>query len=585
MQMRAMVLWVVLGLVGVMSPGLAAEADEHPPIPVTFTLKAPGFVTLVIDDAQGRRVRNLVADTRFEAGTHTLWWDGANDWGDMVEGVDGIYRATGALVAPGTYRVRGLVHGPIDLRYEFTPNSAGTPPWITADRTGNWTADHTPPCETLFLPGDTPQVLVGSAVAEAGDGLIYLNLDGHKAKGVRWISGHWAGAQWLARDRGAAPVLHVLAYAGAGWMDDATKSKGEIRLTALTDTANRDVLKYAVTTDRQKNKDAAQAARLAGLAVYNGVLVAGVGNTNELLVVRAKAPLLNKQGQPTGNMQQETLGTLPLPGVRALAFDRAGRLLALVGTRLLRYTLTLQPLGLSAPETLVGDGLDDPQRFTLDAQDAIYVSDWGKSHQVKLFTPEGRFIRAIGHPGAPAAGPYDPLHMNRPLGLTVDDRNRIWVAENDYLPKRVSVWTPDGALALSLVGPPDYGAGGEIDPQDNTRFYYADWHAGTMEFRLDWAKGTSDVARVLYRPMADDQRLGNANPQTPLYYQGRQYMTNIFNNSPTQLPLHAGLWLLRDGKAALVAAAGNAYYWDLLFDTRFAARWPEGIDLEKGRSN
>ena len=56
---------------------------------------------------------------------------------------------------------------------------------------------------------------------------------------------------------------------------------------------------------------------------------------------------------------------------------------------------------LPVPETLVASGLDDPCGITLDAQGNVYVSDRGTSHQVKVFSPDGKFVRAIGHPGAP----------------------------------------------------------------------------------------------------------------------------------------------------------------------------------------
>ena len=40
----------------------AEESSTHPPIPVHFKLDTPGFITLVIDDANGKRVRNLLSD-------------------------------------------------------------------------------------------------------------------------------------------------------------------------------------------------------------------------------------------------------------------------------------------------------------------------------------------------------------------------------------------------------------------------------------------------------------------------------------------------------------------------------------------
>ena len=55
-----------------------AEA-EPPPIPVRFTLPKPGVVTLVIEDEQHKRVRNLVSETPFPAGDNVAWWDGSDD--------------------------------------------------------------------------------------------------------------------------------------------------------------------------------------------------------------------------------------------------------------------------------------------------------------------------------------------------------------------------------------------------------------------------------------------------------------------------------------------------------------------------
>ena len=55
-----------LASVSVASP--VAGIQQHPPIPVHFTLPEAGYVTFVIDDAKGNRVRNLVSDTRVPCG-------------------------------------------------------------------------------------------------------------------------------------------------------------------------------------------------------------------------------------------------------------------------------------------------------------------------------------------------------------------------------------------------------------------------------------------------------------------------------------------------------------------------------------
>ncbi len=127
--------------------------ESHPPIPIKFTLREAGNVTLVIEDKNGQRVRNLIANTPFPAGQNTAWWDGMDDLGrDTDAARHGLYHVPGTFVAPGEFRVRGLVHSGINLRYEMSVYNAGNPAWETADKTGGWLTNHTPPSAALFIP-------------------------------------------------------------------------------------------------------------------------------------------------------------------------------------------------------------------------------------------------------------------------------------------------------------------------------------------------------------------------------------------------------------------------------------------------
>ena len=130
-----------------------AAPQQRPPIAVKFTLPEPGWATLVVDDAGGKRVRNLLADTFFEKGENTVWWDGSDDLGrDLPAAAHGVYLIPTQLVAPGQYRVRGLWRKQVDLRYEFGVYNAGITPWETADKSGGWLSNHTPPSSVLFVP-------------------------------------------------------------------------------------------------------------------------------------------------------------------------------------------------------------------------------------------------------------------------------------------------------------------------------------------------------------------------------------------------------------------------------------------------
>ena len=551
-----------LALSGALLP--TAKPETHPPIAVRFQLPAAGRVTLVIEDPAGKRVRNLISEVPFPAGENVAWWDGTDDLGrDRDAARHGLYRIPEQPVAPGRYRVRGLFHKGLDLRYEFSIYNAGSPAWETEDKSGGWLTNHTPPQAALFVPGEQPMVFLGSAVSEGGAGLAWVNLDGKKIGGRGWIGGNWTAAPTLARDAGANAVPEVTAYVGSTWTatgKNEDKTHGELRITALTAKGDKTVLKHPFTPpalmDKESAGDEGWISQLGGIAVHDGIVVASLTKMGSLLLIDAR--------------ENKLLGETTVADPRGVVFDAKGRLLVLSGQQLLRFEIT--PPAQLSPPVLLAEDLLDPHGITLDAAGNIFVSDHGAAHQVKVFSPAGEFLRAIGHAGAPKAGRYDPLHMNHPHGLAIDEREQLWVTENDFQPKRVSVWSLDGRLLRAFYGPGRYGGGGSLDPQDKTRFYY-----DGIEFRLDWKAGTSTPVAVFHRPAEDDfssQKRTSA-PETPIHFQGRQYMVNCFNSNPTGGSALVTIWLMRDQVAVPVASLGRAQDWELLRGEAFASRWPE----------
>jgi hypothetical protein len=538
---------------------VAGYGDEapHPPIAVPFDLPEPAFVTLVIEDADGHRVRNLVADQFFPAGHQIAWWDGTDDLGrDPDAAAHGVYHVPGRLVAPGAYRVRGLAHGAIDLRYEFSVYTPGDPPWPTEDHRGGWLADHTPPTSALFVPenGDAhaPLVYLGSPIAEWGAGLAWVDLDGRKQGGRRAVSGIWIGAAFLARDEGPERVAAHDGYA-AGFLD------GKLQVVALENGDGVPIATVALEPAPRAVPDE-MFGPLHGLAARDGVLAISLSPFDQIRFIDARSGA--------------TVGQAAIADPRGLAFAADGHLLVLSGTALLRCDLprqTFQP----RCTTLIGSGLEDPQGIALDSTGHIYVSDWGDSHQVKVFAQDGRLERTIGTKGAPRAGPYDESHMNHPMGLTIDSRGHLWVAEADLQPKRVSVWSADGTLWRAFYGPSRYGGGGAIDGRDKTRFYL-----GGMELRLDWQAGTSRVVAILDRIERPEPRRPFADrwPEQAIHLGGRQYMTNAYNENGTDGAFTAVVWLLRDGLAVPVAALGRLSDLPALQSEDLGSRLPSDVN-------
>jgi hypothetical protein len=555
-----------------------AAQDTRAPIPLKFTLPEDGLVTLVIEDAKGKRVRNLIAETPFPKGENTVYWDGTDDIGrDPDAASHGLYSIPARIVAPGGYTVRGLWHRPIDLRYEMSIYSPGNPPWPTQDHTGGWMTNHTPASAALFLPAarasdGIARMLLGSFVGEGGSAFSWLDLDGNKQGGRVWIGGDWTGAQYLACDNGANRVPGADVYVGSAWKLEAKpgeKARGVIRLTALKAPAFADekpLLNPVYTFDFPPGNPDPYVA-MGGLAVHDGLLVFSQTTLDRLVFVDAKS------GQ--------VLGTSPLPHPRGLAFDGQGRLLVLSGPSLLRFTLRNPPLPLPlpAPETVV-DHLDEPAGLTTDATGNISISLQGKSNQVETFSPDGKLLASYGKPGPSQAGLYDAQHMNNPKGIAVDGNGRLWVAEDCYQPKRISVWAPDGSLWKAFYGPAQYGGGGALDSRDATRFSY-----DGMEFHVDWAKGDATLQRIYDRTETDPLKsiFGYAPPEWALHFNGRRYLTDAFNSSPTNGASIATLYLDRGDTVVPVAALGSANEWDLLKSEAFRPLWPAGIDLAGNR--
>lgn len=540
----------------------AEDADETnvlpPPLAIRVTAPADGFVTLVINDRESMRVRNLVSEAPVKAGPQTFHWDGLDDLGrDLDAAGHGLYHIPGVPVAPGQYRVEGLFRKEIDLRWEFSAYNPGHPPW--GKGTGGWLANHSPPQAACFVPAERSpdgkaRLYFGSYVTEGPDGFIWTDTEGRKLGGRGWIGGLWTVAPYLAFDAGERCDTSTTVYVGSVWRTGKKGGEAELRLSAVwhAGDAARDRSVYKTTFPFNGSDD--PGAEIGGLAAWNGRLAVALTRAGKVLFVDATNGL--------------AVGEYRLPAPRGLAADRMGRLLVVSETRVVR--LSDWTAGASL-EPVIADGLEAPRQIAVAPDGQIYVSDHGASHQVKVFSPAGKALRTVGKPGKPASGPYEPLHMNHPFGLAVDDAGRLWVAENDRQPKRVSAWSPDGTLWKAVYGPAEYGGGGRLDTADASRFFY-----DGMEFALDWSKGLGELRNVLMRhdewPQPKAFRVNV--PDAAIHHGGKRFFTTSFNSSPTSGHPVTFLFQEREGRIFPCAAMGRATSWDVLKEPAFADRWP-----------
>lgn len=426
------------------------------PIRLVVPRKAARF-TAVVEDVAGNRVRNLAADLAPEdyavtdtADTRTVEfkWDGLDD--------------KGKLVAPGSYRVRGLTHEGLSAEYDLSFYNPGTPPWPTQRGNGGWGADHAAPC-CVATAGDW--MIVSWAFAEGGSGIIGVTPDGLK----KW--GEKRGASFLAAD---AEYVYAIP---AGW---AIKEDVLSRFSARNGS-----YKPFVLDGKPRPFELPLAEVFGSTAPGKAVALAAGKGTLALAMSDGKVAILDPaSAKPTK--------TVDLPGVSAIAFATDGTLYAVAAGKLVIVDTTTGTV--SSMET---PGLGKAGAIAVDLDGNVVVADVGPDSQVKAYSRKGQLLYTAGTKGGrPIRGVFDAQAMMRVSSIAVDAKGQVWVTESWNYPRRVSVWGRNGKRVRDYIGNTGYaGTGCTLHDANPTLGYI-----GPVEVKLDHAAKTWSVTQILWVP-------------------------------------------------------------------------------------
>jgi len=420
--------------------------------PVTFAVTVPPghkYVTVVVDDARGVRVRNLLDAVEVAKlggdpdakGPQVLavQWNGLDD--------------DGRPMPDGTYRVRGCSHPGVKLVYEYSFLNPGTPPWEHYPNSG-WGGDHGFPHAIACLRGHGGgawRVAVGGTVGEGGTASFVLDADDRKCKG---LNNGWNGSKALA----AADGMLWVCESGSKYLYRVTyhdsKQVGFKAKAGPTPTLKFDVDPWGIAVGKTR---------------------AAVLLHDEKQPKKDRVVVFDKD---TGDNRIEV--PLATPGRRnGLAFAADGITL-LVSTDAGMVSLATGEAR-PTPKAVAFDGVEKPGPLATDKDGNLYVLDRGTDYRVKVFAPDGKKLREVGVKGGQGdRREWDAAALHGVEAISVDDDGNLWAAEQGETDKRpgvgfvrrIAVWKTDGTFLKDFVGTTWYAANNTcLHEQDPTLAY------------------------------------------------------------------------------------------------------------------
>jgi hypothetical protein len=501
-----------------------AVLEKRPVLSIAYTMPQDGQVTLGLFDPAGSLIRWVAQDVFRYKGDNQEPWNGLDQWGQPV--------------TPGSYVVKALYHAPLTTDYKMSVDNPGNPPWSTPDDKGDWLGDESNPQAAAT---DGKWVFLACPDCEKGISIMAVDETGQRQWGVsvsmspRTVSLAVNGDYVYALYSGPESTINTNVYRGKNAVT------GRAILLCLDKKTGQPAkfmkdnprLRVAAWPYREqfswlwdlRNNQSFSAATYAGQPRY---AAAEVGETTDALGVAAAGNAIyislfydNKIVALDGQTGKPTGDEIPIDTPVGLCTVNNHTLLAVSGTQVMEVDLkskTCMPF--------ITSDLVAPFAVTMDKNRHVFVSDWGASFQVKEFDPTGRFIRAIGKKGGrPWSGKWDANGMLVPHGIAVTDEGKLWVAEDDSSPKRVSVWDINtGAFLKDYIGPTGYGGGTYFwaDPKDPTQIYTA-----ATRFKVDLDKKTYVPEATVFRHQShDDPFMPNGNAwgnAAALYHDGHEY--------------------------------------------------------------
>ncbi len=466
------------------------------------------FLTVAIDDEDGHRVRNLIAELEVDGTEYVVeeklktkivrvLWDGRNN--------------TGGKVSPGTYYFKGITHEGITPVYDYHFYAPGSIPWNSSVPEAGWLADHNPP-EAVFAYDD--MVYIGSHFAEGGQGLL-----AYDPKTQEKVWGITYGAKVMTANE-------KYIYGQPGWTFTFSSSITSNKFINRVNRADGTYAPFSVFGESQK----VEYSNDQLLGILNGQTVpwiTGLAANDEILVVAtADSPMATGTSESGSGLypiaspkyknyisglsllrhdDMHVYKRIAIEDVGEVCFSKDYQhLYAVSGNSIVEVNLSS---GEKYPLNLDLTGNYEIGSITTDHEGNVLLFDRGDDCQIKAFNPKtGKLVYTIGKKGGRA---YDGEvwdaegFIPQVTSISVGYEGRIYAVECFEYPRRVTEWSRNGELLYEMVGNTGYSAAGAgIHESDPTLAYY-----NAAEMKIDIENNTYKMNKVLYVPNLSEHEL------------------------------------------------------------------------------
>lgn len=412
-----------------------------------------GRLTVVIENAQGLRIRNVISGLEKPQGKHRIEWDGLDEFG--------------RLVAPGSYRFRTVSHAGITpeflMQFANGDESFFTP---FGSNHGIMTA----------LAATTNELIAAAPLTEGGFSVVTLAPNGSFIRGFPEVNGSGIEEVFVATDNTTLFVVKDGGSWGGGqgqFTLTITRFDSETGRILPPQKSNKQFAVVKTYPTKKWEPGETRTYALAGAAYFRGALYVADQLDQVILVLDPETC-------------QETM-RIPLaaPGPLAASHDT---LYAVSGTRV----IALDPATHKLRPVLALDYR--PRGLCADAQHLFVTGNAAST--VEIHALNGAPLRTLGTPGGAYQGKWDEARLVNPVGLALAPDGALWVAEKRANPKRLSKWDlATGTCVYSKIGCPAYGSpAAGFDPQKPTR-----WIGQHCLWEIDTRTGKATILAVLQK--------------------------------------------------------------------------------------